>query len=163
MKNEAFEILYKKYYNEALLYVYSFCHNREISEDIAQDSFMKAFRTIDEERDTFKYWLLKVCRNAYFDYVKKHKLQLNLDDNMDIKSNEDLVGDVIRNEEYQALYRAISKLNGNMQEVIQLYYFDGLSVREIASIVDNKEEIVKVTLYRARIKLKEILEGKNEF
>ncbi len=163
MRNEAFEALYKKYYNEALLYVYSFCHNRELSEDIAQDSFMKAFRTIDEDRDTFKYWLLKVCRNAYFDYVKKHKRQLNLNDDMDVKSNEDLVGDIIRNEEYQALYRAISKLNDNMQEVIQLYYFDGLSVREIASIVENKEEIVKVTLYRARIKLKEILEGKNEF
>lgn len=160
MKNEAFEMLYKRYYNEAMLYVYSFCHNKELSEDIVADSFMKAFRTIDEEKSLFKYWLLKVCRNAYFDYTRKKKRIVQLDDSFDIKADDDVILDVIQNEEYQALYRAINLLKGNHKEVIQLFYFDGLSIKEIASIMEINEDNVKVTLYRARLKLKEILEEK---
>ncbi len=162
MKNEAFEALYKKYYNEALLYVFSFCRNRALAEDIVAESFLKAFRSIDEESNTFKYWLFKVCRNCYFDHLRKQKRITAIED-MDFSSDDDLVQDVIKNEEYQALYNAISLLKGNYQEAIRLFYFDQMSVREIAGITDMSEDNVKVVLYRARIKLKEILEAKNEF
>ncbi len=162
MKNEAFETLYKKYYNEALLYVFSFCRNRALAEDIVAESFLKAFRTIDEESNTFKFWLFKVCRNCYFDHLRKQKRITAIED-MDFSSDDDLVQDVIKNEEYQALYNAISLLKGNYQETIRLFYFDQMSVREIAGITDMSEDNVKVVLYRARIKLKEILEANNEF
>lgn len=162
MKNEALERLYKKYYNEAMLYVYSFCRNRALAEDIVAEAFFRAFRRIDEEKDSFKYWLFKVCRNCYFDHLRKTKHTEQVDD-LEIGNDEDLVEDLIQNEEYIALYNAISLLKGNYQEVIRLFYFDGLSVREISGITDMSEDNVKVLLYRARIKLKEIMEAKNEF
>lgn len=162
MKNEALERLYKKYYNEAMLYVYSFCRNRALAEDIVAEAFFRAFRRIDEEKDSFKYWLFKVCRNCYFDHLRKTKRTEQVDD-LEIGNDEDLVEDLIQNEEYIALYNAISLLKGNYQEVIRLFYFDGLSVREISGITDMSEDNVKVLLYRARIKLKEIMEAKNEF
>lgn len=162
MKNEALERLYKKYYNEAMLYVYSFCRNRTLAEDIVAEAYFRAFRRIDEEKDSFKYWLFKVCRNCYFDYLRKTKRTENMDDIEPI-DDSNLVEEVIQNEEYIALYNAISLLKGNYQEVIRLFYFDGLSIREIAGITDMSEDNVKVLLYRARIKLKEIMEAKNEF
>lgn len=162
MKSEALETLYKKYYNQAMLYVYSFCRNRSLAEDIVAEAYLKAFRSIDEERDSFKFWLFKVCRNCYFDYVRKAKRNQQIDD-VEIRSDEDLVSDVIKNEEYVALYNAISLLKGNYQETIRLFYFDGMSVREIAGITEMSEDNVKVVLYRARQKLKSILEGEYEF
>lgn len=162
MKNEALERLYKKYYNEAMLYVYSFCRNRALAEDIVAEAFFRAFRRIDEEKDSFKYWLFKVCRNCYFDHLRKTKRTEQVDD-LEIGDDGNLVEDLIQNEEYIALYNAISLLKGNYQEVIRLFYFDGLSVREISGITDMSEDNVKVLLYRARIKLKEIMEAKNEF
>lgn len=157
MKSDAWETLFKKYYNEALLYVFSFCHNRALSEDIVQEAYARALRSIDEEKDEFKFWLFKVCRNCYFDYHRKAKKVEYLDG--DVKS-DDIVETVIRQEEYRALYKAISLLHDNYKEAVLLYYFDGLSVKEIADITGNSTDNVKIQLYRARLKLKELLEKK---
>ncbi len=156
MKKEALENLFRKYYNEAKLYVVTLCHDLSLAEDIVSDSFYKAFTKIDEEKESFKFWLFKVCRNAYFDHLKKTKRLSELDDNLG--RDDDLAARVIKNEEYQSLYRAISLLKPNYREIILLYYFDELSVSEIAGITDQTVENVKVQMYRARMKLKDILE-----
>lgn len=156
MKNETLERLIKTYYNEALLYVFSFCHNRALAEDIVQEAFMRAFRSIDEEKDGFKYWLFKVSRNCYFDYLRKQKHVENLVP--DVAQEGDIADDLIQKDEYRALYKAIDLLKDGYKEIVRLFYFDGLSVKEIASITENSVENVKVQLYRARIKLKELLE-----
>lgn len=157
MKNEAIERLFKKYYNEAKLYVAALCHDEALAEDIVSESFYKAFTRIDEEKESFKFWLLKVCRNAYFDYLKKNRRLSAAHDNM-AADTADLAEKVIEDEEYRALYRAIALLKDNYREVILLYYFDELSVSEIAGITEQSVQNVKVLMYRARMKLKEILE-----
>lgn len=156
MKSTAWENLFKRYYNEALLYVYSFCHNRTLAEDIVQEAYVRAIRSIDEEKDGFKFWLLKVCRNCYFDALRKNK-KLEAIEN-DMPSSDSLVDDVIQKEEYRALYKAVSLLKDSYQEVVRLYYFDSMSVKEIASIIGESSDNVKIQLYRARLKLKELLE-----
>lgn len=156
MKSTAWENLFKRYYNEALLYVYSFCHNRTLAEDIVQEAYVRAIRSIDEEKDGFKFWLLKVCRNCYFDALRKNK-KLEAIEN-DMPSSDSLVDDVIQKEEYRALYKAVSLLKDSYQEVVRLYYFNSMSVKEIASIIGESADNVKIQLYRARLKLKELLE-----
>lgn len=157
MKNEAIERLFKKYYNEARLYVAALCHDESLAEDIVSESFYKAFTRIDEEKESFKFWLFKVCRNAYFDYLKRTKRLSSVNDNMS-GNDVDLAEKVIEDEEYRSLYRAIALLKDNYREVILLYYFDELSVSEIAGITEQSVQNVKVLMYRARMKLKEILE-----
>lgn len=156
MKNETLERLIKTYYNEALLYVFSFCHNRALAEDIVQEAFMRAFRSIDEEKDGFKYWLFKVSRNCYFDYLRKQKHVESIVP--DVAQDGDIADSLIQQDEHRALYKAIDLLKDGYKEIVRLFYFDGLSVKEIASITENSIENVKVQLYRARIKLKELLE-----
>ena len=65
---------------------------------------------------------------------------------------------IIKDEEYRALYRAISLLPSAQNEIITLFYFEDLSVREISQIVKKSELSVKTALCRARIALREILE-----
>ena len=157
MKSTAWENLFRKYYNEALLYVFSFCHNRALAEDLVQEAYMRAIRSIDEEKDGFKFWLFKVCRNLYFDTLRKNKKVEAI--TSDMPPNESLVDDVIQKDEYRALYKAISILKDDFREIVRLYYFDSMSVKEIASIVDESVDNVKIKLYRARLKLKDILEA----
>lgn len=157
MKSTAWENLFRKYYNEALLYVFSFCHNRALAEDLVQEAYMRAIRSIDEEKNSFKFWLFKVCRNLYFDTLRKNKKVEAI--TSDMPSNESLVDDVIQKDEYRALYKAISLLKDDFREIVRLYYFDSMSVKEIASIVDESVDNVKIKLYRARLKLKDILEA----
>jgi RNA polymerase sigma-70 factor (ECF subfamily) len=158
MKKEAVENLFKKYYNEAKLYVLSLCHDVNLAEDIVSDAFYKAFVSIDEERDSFKYWLLRVCRNCYIDYLRKNKRTTPLTD--EGKTDGDLAENLIKAEEYRALYRALATLQPNYKEVIVLYYFEGMSVKEIAEITEETVDNVKVQMFRARQKLKTILEAK---
>ena len=68
MKHDVVEELFKKYYNDALLYTLSLSKNRAVAEDIVSNAFYKALIKIDEERDGeyFKSWLFTVCRNEYF-------------------------------------------------------------------------------------------------
>ena len=163
MKNTALDKLFKKYFNEVKLYVFSLSRNIALSEEIATDAFYKAFVSIDENKDGFKYWLFKVARNLYIDYIRKAKRLKPLDD---IEIEDDgitTIDNLIKEEEYKALYRAIALLKDTYREVILLYYFDGLHGEEIAGIINESVENVKVKLYRARLKLKKILEESHEF
>ncbi len=162
MKDSELEKLFKRYYNEAMLYACSLCHDKNLAEDLVAEAFKRAFVSIDEQKDGFKYWLFKVCRNCYFDHLRQRKRLADMDEAL-VKDDEELVERVIKEEEYRALYRAIGMLGEDMQEAVRLYYFNGLSVKEIADILSISTENVKVKLFRARAKLKHFMEVDYEF
>lgn len=160
MKNEVLEELFKKYYNEAKLYVASLCRDSVLADEIVSSSFYKAFTKLDEAGNNFKFWLFKVCRNTYFDMLRRRGRLTALSESMASEEEGDLADRLIKQEEYAALYRAISLLKENLREVIELYYFGEMSVAEIAGITEESTANVKVMLYRGRMKLKQILEGR---
>ena len=160
MKNEVLEELFKRYYNEAKLYVASLCRDSALADEIVSSSFYKAFTKLDEAGNNFKFWLFKVCRNTYFDMLRRRGRLTALSESMASEEEGDLADRLIKQEEYAALYRAISLLKENLREVIELYYFGEMSVAEIAGITEESTANVKVMLYRGRMKLKQILEGR---
>lgn len=160
MKNEVLEELFKKYYNEAKLYVASLCRDSALADEIVSSSFYKAFTKLDEAGNNFKFWLFKVCRNTYFDMLRRRGRLTALSESMASEEEGDLADRLIKQEEYAALYRAITLLKENLREVIELYYFGEMSVAEIAGITEESTANVKVMLYRGRMKLKQILEGR---
>ena len=160
MKSDEIELLFTKYYNDALLYTVSLSKDPSISEDIVANAFYKALTTADDDERivNFKAWLFTVCRNLYFSSRRRHsnKKVDPLDDGYADES-ESIVDEIIRDEEYRALYRAIELLPENQKEVILLYYFENLQIKDICKIVGKSETNVKVTLSRAREGLKKIL------
>lgn len=158
MKNEVVDKLYKLYYSEAKLYAFSLCHNFELAEEIVSHSFFKAIMSLNEEKDGFKFWLFKVCRNSYFDHLRRNKKQCELNENSATTACE-LADELIEREEYAALYHAIDLLPEIYREVVRLHYFDGLKISEIANLTEQTEDNVKVLLFRARGKLKTMLEA----
>ena len=156
MNKNSIEELFGKYYNDALLYSLSLTKNAPLSEEIVSDAFFKALKTADGEVEHFKAWLLKVCRNLYLNYLRKHKRLTELSETL-ADENDSALDNIIREENYKALYRAISLLKPNQKEVITLFYYQRLSIKDIALVTDKSESVVKVTLFRAKEKLKEIL------
>ena len=156
MKHDIIEELFKKHYNDALLYTLSLSKNHCLAEEIVSDAFFTALKTADGEISNFKAWLLKVCRNLFLNSLRKSRRLQELNDNM-ADENEAIVDSIIRQEEYKALYHAISLLSPAYKEVITLFYFENLSVKDIAAVTDKSETVVKVTLYRAREALKKFL------
>lgn len=160
MKNDIIDSLFKKYYNEALLYTISICRNNALAEDIVSEAFFKALSSADESIRNFKPWLLTVCRNEFLMYCRNRSRMADDEISEEIAVQEDdALSRIIRQEEYRALYRAISLLPYNQKEPVILFYFNGLGVKEIANIVGKSESNVKVLLHRAREELRKNMEG----
>ena len=156
MKNDVVEELFREYYNDALLYTLSLTKNFPLAEEVVSDAFYTALKTADGEVANFKAWILKVCRNLYLNKKRKDKRLEELDERLADMSESALDG-IIRKEEYKALYHAISLLNPNYKEVITLFYFEDLSVKDISLVTEKSEAVVKVSLFRGREALKKIL------
>ncbi len=162
MRSDIVDKLFSEYYNEALLYTVSICRNKTIAEDIVSNAFFKALTLADESVQSFKPWLLTVCRNEYISLYRKNSRLVTGDLEEGLPDNrEEIVESIIRKEEYRSLYRAIELLPDNQREVIMLFYFSNLPVKEIAGITGKSEINTKVQLCRAREKLKNIMEERS--
>ena len=156
MKHDAIEELFTKHYNDALLYTLTLAKNYPLAEEIVADAFYTALKTADAEIRNFKAWLLRVCRNLFLNGVRKRKRLVAIDESVADEA-ENALETIIRKEEYRALYHALSLLNPAQKEIITLFYFEDLSIKDIALVTDKSEAVVKVTLFRGREALKKIL------
>lgn len=157
MRNDVVEELFKKYYNGALLYALSLTANKHLAEEIVSTAFYKALRSADDDVRNFKPWLIKVCRNLWFDTLRKRKRYADFPEEI-VDESEHAVEKIIRDEQYQALYKAIELLPESQRETVLLFYFENLKIKDIATVTEKTEDNVKVLLYRARENLKKILE-----
>ena len=159
MKSDVIDQLFSQYYNEALLYTISLCRNRTVAEDIVSTAFFKALTLSDDSIRSFKPWLLAVCRNEFISLCRKNSRFTGEDIPEDLADGrEELIESVIRREEYRSLYRAIGLLPDAQKEAVTLFYFSGLSVKDISEITEKSETNTKVLLCRAREKLRKIME-----
>lgn len=157
MKADLLEQLYIQYYNDVLLYSLSLSKDKAMAEDLAAEAFYKALETADDNINSFKPWVLAVCRNTYFTYLKRQARHTELHEYLE-DDGESVIDKIIRDEEYRALYHAISVLPKEQNEVILLFYFENLPIKSIAMITGKTTTHIKVLLYRARENLRKILE-----
>lgn len=73
MKSDELEILYKKYSAELYIYALSLCKDHHLAQDLVSETFYKALLSIESTEGYIKYWLFRVCKNLYLDYMKKNK------------------------------------------------------------------------------------------
>lgn len=162
MRQDAIEELYKLYYNDALLYSLSISGDKQTAEDVVHSAFYKALMTADGVIDNFKPWLLRVCRNELYTKLRKAKRQQSLDTEQTAQSAaltdeaESALDGIIRREEYRALHRAMALMKTEEREYLTLFYFEELTIAEIADVMQKSRTATKVALYRARESLKEI-------
>lgn len=159
MRQDAIEELYKLYYNDALLYSLSISGDKQTAEDVVHSAFYKALMTADGVIDNFKPWLLRVCRNELYTKLRKGKRQQSLDTGQAAALTdeaESAIESIIRREEYRALHRAMELMKTEEREYLTLFYFEELTIAEIADVMQKSRTATKVALYRARESLKEI-------
>lgn len=155
----AFGELFEIYKNESLKYSYLITGNKFTSEDIVQEAFIKCFSSIKNLRnvENFKSWFFKILTRTAWKYSRIDKKVMPVEDifeKADDESIEKSMNDYIRNEEGQMLHTEIERLDIKQRTVIVLFYFNNLSVKEIAKIMGCFEGTVKSRLSSARKKLK---------
>lgn len=152
--------VYEEYKNLIFSYFYKTTLNRTLSEDLTQDTFLKAFRFFSGFRGeaSIKTWLFKIARNTYLDHAAKDKTH----------SSSDLLEDMTDNtDHYKSLDEAIlvrkilKVLSDEERSLIILKDASGLSYNEISRIIDITEGQVKIGLYRARKKFRDLYDKEN--
>lgn len=166
--SQAFEKIVLEYQSM----VFSICLNmlkqRHLAEEAAQDVFVKVYTKLSsfEERSSFKTWIYRIAFRTAIDHQRKKKLLTTSIDQDDHplqltdgsrNSLEELESEDRRN----ALEDAIRKLDGEDSVLVALYYFEEKNIKEVCEALGLTESNVKIKLFRARKKLKTLLEKKN--
>lgn len=171
---EAFEIedkellideIMNKYGQEVLQLVYSYVNNKEIAEDVTQDIFVKCYKSLHtyKGKSNVKTWLWRIAINQCKDYLKSwynKKVIVTEDDFTYMESQKESVEQtVIQNAEDRELASAVMSLPIKYREVIYLFYYEELSIKEVATVIEVKENTIKTRLKKAKELLKKGLEG----
>ncbi len=162
----AFSILVRKYQDYVFTLVLRFTTNREDAEEIAQDVFVKAYRSLADFRGDAKFstWLFTITRTTCLSFLRKKKLDVISLDNertgLQIENHESGFGanGIEQKSKHTMLNNAISMLSTDDAQVLNLFYQGDQSLEEIGKIMRLDPNTVKVKLYRARQRLKDKME-----
>ena len=158
---DAFDRLMEIYQPKALRVAYLISGNYADSEDIVQETFVACYMNRREIRspEAFKSWFYRILsRNAWCVCRKKKKEQPSAEIfSEEAEAPGELLRDMVQKEEERMIFQAICSLPVKHRTVVVLYYYNQMSVKEIAKTLGCLEGPVKSRLYHAKQKLKSIL------
>lgn len=155
--NSFFEQLVKAYANDLFRYAFWLSKDRDVAEDLVQETFSRAWKSIDKLKDenAAKAWLITILRRENARRFEKYQPDL-------VEVEDALMADKVQYEpdekmERQLLYQAILSLEPQFKEPLLLQVQWGFSGEEIAEQLDLKLATVNTRLFRARQLLKKML------
>jgi RNA polymerase sigma factor (sigma-70 family) len=155
----AFRYIVDKYKTFVFNISLKILRNREEAEESAQDTFMKAFKSVGEFRSESKFstWLYRIAFNNAIARTRKKVLTT---ESIEMESNLENVSAVVgaldslkQNERAEFIKKAMEMLNDEDSILINLYYWQDNSMAEVAAVTGLEENLVKVKIHRARQKL----------
>jgi RNA polymerase sigma-70 factor (ECF subfamily) len=168
----AFEELVKRYDRKLFRIAQHVTHNREDSEDVVQETFLKAFQHLGEFRETsqFSTWLIRITLNQALMKLRKQRRAIR---EVSLEEHFQAEGDMLPMEVtdwapnpeqlYSAselrniLIKALKELRPILRAVFVLRDVEGLSIAQTAEVLNLSHAAVKARLWRARLQLRERL------
>ena len=178
-----FEELYKTYFHDIFLYSKSLCKNDNLAEELTQETFFKALKSIDKFKGDcdVRVWLCQIAKNTYYSYLRKNKRLESFEEQVTemVGQAADATGSmqgtgtmsatagqmvrpvedaVIDKETALAIHRILHDMEEPYKEVFSLRIFGELSFGQIGSIFGKTENWACVTFHRAKAKIQERME-----
>ncbi len=174
-RDSAFRELIRRYERPVFSLIYRMVRDRELAEDLAQDTFIKVLNHIDRYRPEFKLssWLFKIANNVAIDHLRRRQLDtISIDGSphaltseavaatsLDVAIEQESALDELASRELgTAIERAIAQLRPEYRSCIMLRHVEGRSYEEIAATLDLPLGTVKTYIHRARHELRRALE-----
>lgn len=128
------------------------CGDAALADDLAQDTFVKAYLSSDDFREESKFstWVYRIAYNTFVSHRRSYRP-------VDSLGVAECVADERHADtglEYQALYQALDRLSDKERSAVVLYYMQGYSISEVAEITGASVDAVKQQLSRGRTHLK---------
>ncbi len=144
------------------LYLYSVVGDVCLAEEITQETFVKIFTKKPRFRAkaSFKTWLYTIGKNSALNYIKKQSRSTNFDEGItDLQSDVETLEEIyLADGRKKAVHKALAKLKKEYREILWLTYFEEMSNKESAAVMNKSEHNIHTLLTRARQALKKQLE-----
>lgn len=167
-KQQAFAVLVDRYRNMVFTVAYRLVNNREDAEELAQSTFVKAYRSLADYRGDAKFstWLYTIVNSLGLSFLRKKKFEALSLSNEKVQVVADGVGGgfsantIEVKSKVQMVQKAMGMLSSDDAQVLTLFYQAEQSLEEIGRIMGIDPNTAKVKLHRARGRMKKILEIK---
>jgi RNA polymerase sigma-70 factor (ECF subfamily) len=173
-REDAYRELLRRYQRPVFSLIYRMVRDRELAEDLAQETFVKVLNALDSYRPEFKFssWIFKIANNAAIDHLRRRQLDtLSLDGAPQATTPERVEATALQvagggespldeleaRELGSAIEQAIGKLRPEYRACIILRHIEDRPYEEIAEILDLPLGTVKTYIHRARAELKDAL------
>jgi RNA polymerase sigma-70 factor (ECF subfamily) len=160
---EAFGALVERYEERMVRYARRFLLNREDTQDLVQEVFIKAFRNMQSFNAALRFspWLYRIAHNEFVSAIRKRSREPLQFFDLDVlfphpAARETANEDTERREVREALERSLARIDPKYREPLVLYYFEEMSYQEIADILRLPVSTVGVRLSRGKAALKNI-------
>ncbi len=164
---KAFEEIVVLFQDMVFTLAYRVVKNREEAEEVAQDVFIKVFKSLKSfnEKSKLSTWIYRITYNLSINRYRSQKQQLvttKIDNSNENKLGytKDALTELSEQEKREVINKAILRLAETEKIIITLYYYEDLPIAEIAEIVGISPQNVKVKLFRSRQKLHTELKDK---
>lgn len=160
-KQRRYDSLVRALHGDLFRYAFWLCGDKHIAEDITQETFLRAWRSLESLKDdkAAKAWLITILRRENARRFERKQFDLvDIDDH----SNEANVSDDAHHQQ-EWLHAQIMKLDVDYREPLFLQVIGGFSGEEIAEILELNKNTVMTRLFRARNQLKEMLDSSENY
>jgi RNA polymerase sigma-70 factor (ECF subfamily) len=151
-EQSVFATLVDQYKSYAFTIAFKILNNRPEAEEAAQDSFIKAYHHLKSfnRQAKFSTWLYRIVFNTAISYKRKNRILFQTIDNLPIEYSGDSNKGLERNDKEVFVKQAMDKLSEADRLAIQLYYIQEFSLEEVAGVLNQPINTVKVRIHRAR-------------
>jgi RNA polymerase sigma-70 factor (ECF subfamily) len=165
-ESDAFAELIARYKRLIYNIIYNMINNREEINDIAQEVFIRIYKSLDKYNPEYKFstWSVKIATNYCLDILRKKKIEaIPIDEAIGVSSNLGTPEeDYLKKEKRERINYELSKLPDKYRIPLILFHKNGLSYEEISQVLNEPMSIIKNRLYRARLMLKEVLSSERK-
>ena len=147
---QSIENIYRLYADKIFYYLLSLTKKRDIAEELTQETFYQAVRSIDRFKgeSSVSTWLIGIAKNVFKRYTAKHPHLEDIDEQIiEVKSVET---DVLSNIGYVEIVKKLHCLKEPLREVFYLRFFAGLSYKEIGEVFGKSENWACVNYFRGK-------------
>lgn len=158
-RQQRYEALVNSFYQDVYRYAYWLTRNPSVAEDLVQETFLRAWRSFDslQSEEAAKAWLFTILRRENARMYERYRPELvDIDD---VSLPEDDNNEPDQRRKLSELHQAIMKLEKDYRDPLMLQVVGGFSGKEIADILDLNNNTVMTRLFRARSKLRDMLDS----
>ncbi|HBK29498.1 MAG TPA: RNA polymerase subunit sigma-24 [Parabacteroides sp.] len=144
--NTAFDVLLNRHKNSVHSYIYFIVRNKELTEDLFQETFIKVITTIKQGRYTdngkFKAWIMRIAHNLIIDNFRQERnenmisndeVEVDLFNNIKLCEHT-IEEELVKQQVLKDIRRLVKSLPENQREVLEMRYYQDLSFKEIADM-----------------------------